>query len=293
MAGAKLKYAWDRNGNLVSVDEVANGLACNCFCPACHCKLEAKQGEIREHHFAHYDKNECEGAIKAQLHIIAIHVLNKLRTIRLPSVTLNINGTIKSYGESIINNNLQVDEERNDNSNIPRVVVKSDSGRTLYVEVDVQHSLDTAQWDKYKKENQSAIQIQLNHEEMQNPLNSIRNKLTCDASNSRWIHNAQGEIILHPCYKSKVDKQPVDNNKLNSKDVFDNRPIEIKGLNSFLAKGLPVMRSHGEAFLMTCPRNKGKKTNIEYCQNACTSFLELTIVGEAMRIKCKDAPEFD
>lgn len=47
MAGVKLKYALDNNKNLVSVDEVANGLACNCFCPACNCKLEAKQGEIR------------------------------------------------------------------------------------------------------------------------------------------------------------------------------------------------------------------------------------------------------
>ena len=285
MVGAKLKYAWDRNGNLVSVDEVANGLACNCFCPACHCKLEAKQGEIREHHFAHYDKNECEGAIKAQLHIIAIHVLNKLRTIRLPSVTLNINGTIKSYGESIINNNLQVDEERNDNSNIPRVVVKSDSGRTLYVEVDVQHSLDTAQWDKYKKENQSAIQIQLNHEEMQNPLNSIRKKLTCDVSNSRWIHNAQGEIILHPYYKSKVDKHPIEKKELNK------RPVEIAP-NSIQARGLVVNRLHGKEYVMTCPHNKGFETDITYCQNSCPSFLELTKTGEAMRIKCKDAPEF-
>ena len=157
MAGVKLKYAWDRNKNLVSVDEVANGLACNCFCPACHCKLEAKQGEIREHHFAHYDKNECEGAIKAQLHIIAIHVLNELKTIHLPSVILNINGNINNYGESIINNILQVVEERNDNSNIPRVVVRFGSGKTLYVEVDVQHALDKTQWAKYINNNPTKV----------------------------------------------------------------------------------------------------------------------------------------
>lgn len=95
---------------------------------------------------------------------------------------------------------------------IPRVVVKFNSGKVLYFEVDVQHALDKAQCEKYKNNNQSAIQIQLSHEEIKDPVNAIRQKLSSNVSGKRWINNSQGEIVLHPSsrgtiYKNIVEKQ--------------------------------------------------------------------------------------
>ena len=285
MAGVKLKYALYEKKHLVSVDEVANGLACNCFCPACFCKLEAKQGDIREHHFAHYDKSECEGAIKAELHLITIGILNEQRMIHLPAITLNVNGKIDYYKDSVLTNIAQVDEERT--NNIPRVVVRFSSGKVLYIEVDVQHALDKVQCEKYKNNHQSAIQIQLNHQEIKDPVNAIKQKLSSNVSGKRWINNSQGEIVTHPLskvtdYKSIVEKQ----------EVFPFLKKDIKNTNHIPANGIPVQRLHGVEFLMACPRNKGKKNIITYCQNSCPSFIELVTVGEAKRIKCKDAPEF-
>lgn len=285
MAGVKLKYALYEKKHLVSVDEVANGLACNCFCPACFCKLEAKQGDIREHHFAHYDKSECEGAIKAELHLIAINLLNELKMIHLPPVTLNRNGKIDYYNDTVLTNIVHVDEERN--NNIPRVVVKFNSGKVLYIEVDVQYAQDKTQFEKYKKCNQSAIQIQLNHEELKDPVNSIRQKLTLNVSGKRWINNSQGEIVLYSSSKGTTYENIVE-----KQEAFPLLKNNAQKTNHISSNGIPVHKLHGEEFIMACPHNKGKKTALACCQNSCLSFLELVTVGEAKRIKCKDAPEF-
>lgn len=44
----------------VDVDDVENGLACNCICPSCEMRLEARHGDEREHHFKHHIKAEKE-----------------------------------------------------------------------------------------------------------------------------------------------------------------------------------------------------------------------------------------
>lgn len=44
----------------VDVDDVENGLACNCICPSCEMRLEARHGDEREHHFKHHVKAEKE-----------------------------------------------------------------------------------------------------------------------------------------------------------------------------------------------------------------------------------------
>lgn len=285
MAGVKLKYALYEKRRLVSVDEVANGLACNCYCPACFCKLEAKQGDIREHHFAHYDKSECEGAIKAELHLITIRLLNELKMIHLPPVTLNINGKIADYKDTVLTNIDQVTEERN--NNIPRVVVRFSSGKLLYIEVDVHHALDKAQCEKYKNNNQSAIQIQLNHEEIKGPMKAIREKFSSNVSGKRWINNSQGEIVLHPSSKGTTYK-----NYAEKQEVVPLLKNNAQKTNHIPANGIPVHKSHGEEFIMVCPHNKGHRTALAYCHNSCPSFLELVTVGEAKRIKCKGAPRF-
>ena len=70
--GALLAYALDENNILVHVDDVETGLKCNCTCPNCHAPLLAKNnGKVRQHHFAHADGHECEGAYESMLHLLA------------------------------------------------------------------------------------------------------------------------------------------------------------------------------------------------------------------------------
>lgn len=67
-----LIYAIDSQNNFVYVDNVAKGLACNCYCPACKERLVAKNGGTKRiHHFAHASGVDCEGAYETMLHQLA------------------------------------------------------------------------------------------------------------------------------------------------------------------------------------------------------------------------------
>ena len=49
-------WAQDRTGRMVYIDDVPNGLACNCICPNCKEQLLARHGMERAHHFAHHSE---------------------------------------------------------------------------------------------------------------------------------------------------------------------------------------------------------------------------------------------
>ena len=53
-----LVFSWAQHvdGGMVYVDDVPNGLACNCICPHCKERLLARHGTERAHHFAHFSK---------------------------------------------------------------------------------------------------------------------------------------------------------------------------------------------------------------------------------------------
>lgn len=68
----RLTYACDIDGVLWDIEDVPNGNACGCICPACGEPLMAKnQGTVRMHHFAHQSGTECEYAYESMLHILA------------------------------------------------------------------------------------------------------------------------------------------------------------------------------------------------------------------------------
>jgi hypothetical protein len=81
-----LTYALDKNTNrIIGVDDVVNGLACECLCPECKQQLVAKNdGDKREHHFAHYNGLDCEGARMTALHLLAQQIIADKKAVLLP-----------------------------------------------------------------------------------------------------------------------------------------------------------------------------------------------------------------
>ena len=115
-----------KDGQLVFVDDVENGLNCGCVCPTCKCDLVAKQGDIREHHFAHrHDDKSC-------LHIRdtyfrrAVEILEKNRYIELPPY-----GEIGSKKAKIIN--IWEESIVNSTNYLPDIVAKTEDGMEIHV----------------------------------------------------------------------------------------------------------------------------------------------------------------
>lgn len=82
---AKLPYALDGTGRTVSVNDVPNGLDCNCSCPACGARLVAKQGTEQVWHFSHYHGENCQAGYESALHLAVKALLEQDPQLALPT----------------------------------------------------------------------------------------------------------------------------------------------------------------------------------------------------------------
>ena len=79
------EYAFNENNELVHIDDVDNGLSCNCVCPCCGEKMIAKNGgKIKDHHFAHSSGTDCIGYKETLLHIWSKQIIEEYKTFTIP-----------------------------------------------------------------------------------------------------------------------------------------------------------------------------------------------------------------
>ncbi|MBP4045093.1 competence protein CoiA family protein [Chromobacterium violaceum] len=84
MSNVRLPFGRDRNDRVVSVHEVANGLACSCFCPSCGAQLVAKQGPASAWHFAHHRASPCASGYETALHLATKQLIADASALLLP-----------------------------------------------------------------------------------------------------------------------------------------------------------------------------------------------------------------
>ena len=71
---------------IVSIEDVPRGLACACRCPSCDARLQARKGDVNEHHFAHHDSSAelCEFALETSIRLMLLETLGKIQSISTP-----------------------------------------------------------------------------------------------------------------------------------------------------------------------------------------------------------------
>ena len=71
---------------IVSIEDVPRGLACECRCPSCDARLQARKGDFNEHHFAHHDSSAelCEFALETSIRLMLLETLGKIQSISTP-----------------------------------------------------------------------------------------------------------------------------------------------------------------------------------------------------------------
>jgi competence protein CoiA len=78
-------FALHESNRFVHVSEVERGLACDCRCAVCGEPVIARQGELREHHFAHSSNAEpCASYYESDLHRFAKRVIIEARGLVVP-----------------------------------------------------------------------------------------------------------------------------------------------------------------------------------------------------------------
>ncbi|HHQ4919034.1 TPA: hypothetical protein ACSPZ8_003977 [Aeromonas hydrophila] len=81
-------------GEMLSIDEVARGLACNCKCPSCGGRLVAKKADVNAHHFAHHtaSKEACQYAFYTSIRLMLLSRLNDITLLNTPAFEILFEG---------------------------------------------------------------------------------------------------------------------------------------------------------------------------------------------------------
>lgn len=81
-------------GQIVSIDEVVRGLACNCKCPSCDGRLVARKADVNAHHFAHHtaSKEVCQYAFYTSIRLMLLSRLDDIKLLNTPAFEILFEG---------------------------------------------------------------------------------------------------------------------------------------------------------------------------------------------------------
>jgi hypothetical protein len=188
-----------RGGQLLGVEEVNSGLACDCICPQCGARLIARKGQENRHHFAHYQQTACEGALESALHLKAKSVIAEAQMLMLPAVYLHRQK--RPFHSPRLASFTAIETEPFFQSFKPDLLLTK-GPKQLIVEVVVTHDVDAKKLLKIRKSNIPALAINvfalyqdlLKHE-VPFTTHDFVEEILFGTSHKHWIFNPQKERI--------------------------------------------------------------------------------------------------
>lgn len=226
--GAYLTYALDENGDLVHVDDVTKGLACKCCCPHCGAPLYAKnRGLIREHHFAHAQGRECEGAYETALHLLAKEVLLDVGQIMLPKTD---NDSFPSGLVAIHNIKAEKwDEQYHIKPDVEGVL---NNGERLLIEFLVSHKVDGKKRQTIVNNHLKCVEIDINYQSLDKA--ELRDFLILSSDDRKWVVSMP-KPTLNDSHSNFYKRNPLfDIIRDLLKKQFDDETIQIRPIREYL-----------------------------------------------------------
>lgn len=179
-------FSWAENadGKMVHVDDVPQGLECNCRCPHCHEKLIARHGDVREHGFAHH--SETRGAnlnicYMVVMYKLAEQIVKDQKRIHAPSYY----GIYKEQDIEFADIKIDCQYERMDKQ--PDVIATTSDGKQYLIEFYFKYKAQHKKAIDYK--NLSCLEIDLSNQ----TLDSLNEFILCSTEEEhkykKWLNN--------------------------------------------------------------------------------------------------------
>ena len=150
-----MKYAINRlNNKRIYIDDALRGRLAGTKCPDCGENVLARQGDVRDHHFAHISKTNCNG--ESDLHYRAKSMIYKSK--QAPYFPYPLENNVKK-----IKRHKFVDAwmEANVGDFNVDFLLRDAQDKRLAVEITVTHKTEKAKIDFFKKIDLTAIEIDL------------------------------------------------------------------------------------------------------------------------------------
>ena len=175
-------FSWAENvdGRMVHIDSVQRGLACGCICPNCHEKLLARQGNVREHGFAHHSETRganLEICYMVSLYKLAEQIVQTKKRIHVPSYY----GIYKETDIEFVDVKLDSRFEREDKQ--PDVIAITNDGKQYLIEFVFEHKVQHKQAIDYK--DLSCLEIDISKQSLE----SLEDFLLSSNEDRKWINN--------------------------------------------------------------------------------------------------------
>ena len=192
---ARLTWAIGADETATHISEAENGRGCGCICPICRGPLIARQGKVREHHFAHAGGEECAHAVETALHLAAKDILAARKEIVLPTVEFQPSRYLHRRIEIAPERRCVIESatvERKLGSIVPDVIIRI-NGRELLIEVTVAHGTDSEKLRKIRELGVSCVEIDLSKTERGLARDELEKIVVDETGQKRWLHNERSE----------------------------------------------------------------------------------------------------
>lgn len=190
-----------RDGILVHIDEVENGLLCGCICPDCETPLVAYNNpkNKKANHFQHKSKVSCSNAYETALHYLAKQIILETKTLTVPDWIFSLSNLAQAYSANVHN---PYDSKLNKKTLIfDRVEVEKTEGsfrpdikcfikdKVLLIEIAVTHFVDDIKKDRILQNNIPLLEINLSKYDRTIQKEKLSGILHGNVEDMYWIHN--------------------------------------------------------------------------------------------------------
>lgn len=213
--GIKLRHGL-KDGKVVKVTDVDNGLKCKCICLDCRSPLMAinNKENLYRPHFRHYSIKDakkvapCKESEETAIHYWAKNIIEKMKFIILPAYEVRVErhngrGTrIHTIKEQCLVNFSSVENENFTSTsqgfgNIkPDLIAYSENG-PLFIEVSVSHPSEDEKIEYLKEHNVSAIEIDLSKFPRAAKEEDLEKYLAegkyLKANGTKWLYHVESE----------------------------------------------------------------------------------------------------
>jgi hypothetical protein len=218
-----------RDGKVVHIKDVPNGIACGCICPNCEEPLVAHNNPHNKKaaHFRHHSLVDCMFAYESALHLAAKALIEETKSLIVPEVTFGLSemavdyqyisevtksrGTKKGIKKHVKKRKVEFDtvELEKGHGDFRPDLRCTKGDRVLYVEIAVTHFIDDVKRAKIREANIPVLEIDISDELLiskEADMERLKEIITRgDISYMKWINNPKQEKLREALRDTEVD----------------------------------------------------------------------------------------